>query len=230
VECAKGQLDIEVDDDFGRLFHLYDTMPERSAAAPTFDPRHSDAISGFWFLGRERESRRIVHLQAVGLINLGRRTLGDYLRDRAWLYHPYGEDVSPPHCSFPAQGAAQIRGQVCYQGELWVRPGKDGFQGLRLAQELVRFALVLAENLFAPDFMWAFVSERNARVRFPQRSGYRYTEADGVVWRNSAEEVQLREWLVWADRPNLVDLAAQERDAQVLRPIAQNREDRAAVG
>ena len=218
-----------MDDDFGRLFHLYDSLAERSAAAPTFDPRYTDTISGFWFLGRDRESRRVVHIQAVGLINLGNQTLAEYLSDRAWLYHPYGEDVSPEHCSFPASGASQIKGQVCYQGELWVRPGKEGFQGLRLAQQLVRFAIVLSESMFTPDFMWAFVSERNARVKFPQRSGYQHTEADGVIWRNAAQAVQLREWLVWADRPNLMDLAAQERDAHVLRPVAQDHENRTAV-
>jgi hypothetical protein len=192
-------------------------------------PRRPSIISGFWFLGRDRDSRRVVHIQAVGLINLGNQNLAGYLQDHAWLYHPYGEDVCPQYCSFPARGARQITGQVCYQGELWVRPGRDGFQGQGLARKLVRMAILLGYELFSPDYLWAFISERKARARFPQRWGYANCQSDGVVWRNADHEELMREWLIWSSRPELVELAAEERNADVLGRVAKHDEDRLTV-
>lgn len=225
IATPKGQVLVSVNDSFADLFRLYACVTEPQTTARIFDPAYHALDGGFWIEGIEIPSGRLVHVQALGVIDLAEQTLRDYLNDNARLYEPRDLNLRTSLSSFESYGATQIGGRTCYHGDLWVLGGRAGYQGTRLAQKLTRFAVHLAAQMYGLDSIWALVAEKKVRTGYPLRSGYRNAAPQGAVWIGTDGRVHLEEWIVWSNQRDLLRLELEERDVDVLRGLTQYGEN-----
>lgn len=215
---------IEVSEGLEGLFRLYERQAEASPSAAIFDPGHEALSGGLWVMGRDAETGLLVHVQAIGVVELGHGSLRDYLEDYTWLYQPAGRSVETSLCFFPAPELESIGGRTCYHGDLWVRGGAQGYQGIGLAERLTRMMVHIAHQRYLPDAIWALMAERNVRTRFAAKCGYLESARTAAIWMAPNHSIELQESLVWTRAAELDRLFAEERDVDVLRGIAEHDE------
>lgn len=230
MTTPKGRVVLTVHRSLADLFQLYARVEDPQPTARVFDPAAGLVSDGFWVKGVDEASGRLVHVQAVGVIDIGRRSLLDHLEDNAHLYQPLDMAVDPELSRFDALAGAKISGFTCYHGDLWVLGGRAGYQGTRLAEKATRLAVHLAYEFYAIDHIWALVAEKKIRTGYPRRSGYQNDMSGGATWIGANGAACLEEWLVWNDRDDLSRLKLGERDVDVLRGLAQYSQDLAPVG
>lgn len=216
VDTKKGSVRITVNDDLDQLFDIYDRVAEPRPTAAVFEPRRFAFLDGFWIKGTEVGSGRLMHLQAVGLVDLGDQRLSAYLQSNLDLYRPLELCLEPAACAFDSAGGRTINGLSCYHGELWVLGGRNGYQGTRLAEPLTRFAVHLAHKRFAPDYIWALMAGKKIRTRFYNRIGYARASPKGAIWTNTLGQTELEEFVVWSDQTDLAQLLSREPNRDVL--------------
>lgn len=206
-------LHLTVSDDFDALIEAAGQAVGRGPVAPAFDPRVSElgAQNGFWVLGTD-ERGRVGHLQAVRMIDTGRRTLRQHI-DAHLL------DFAPPLCAVDPDGSASeapaanaFGGRLCYHGELWLRGGAEGFRGRGLSAALTRLGIVLAYLRWSPAVTFALVSSWSIEKALTDAYGYINAEPRGAVWSIEGRTEKQEEWLVWVTPDQLgVLLEADER-------------------
>ena len=213
--CARDKgLSLAVSDDFDALLEAVRLAPQRAPVAPAFDPRENElgAQNAFWVLGTD-ERDQVSHLQAVRLVDTGRKTLKQHLKEHLL-------DYAPPSCTLDlaasgsqAAAAERFSGRLCYHGELWLRGGPDGFRGRGLSAVLTRLGIVLAYLRFAPAMTFALVSSWSIEKELTDAYGYINAEPRGAVWSIAGREKSMEEWLVWITGDELnVLLEADERN------------------
>ncbi len=215
---------IEVRNGLEGLYRLYEREAEPSPTAAVFDPRHEALSEGLWVMGSDAETGLLVHVQAIGVVELGSGSLRDYLEDYTWLYQPAGRSIETSLCFFPAPELETIGGRTCYHGDLWMRGGAQGYQGIGLAERLTRMLVHIAYQRYLPDVIWALIAKRNLRNRFAAKCGYLGSARTAAIWMAPDHSIQLQESLVWTRAAELDRLFAEERDVDVLRGIAEHDE------
>lgn len=199
---------VTIESDFEKLLAVVRRCEQRGPLTPIFDPRHSDIgpHNGFWLHGTDAYGRT-AHVQAVRCDDLGARSLADHLAERILDYRPPAEQVDPEGCCSPAPAARQLRGRLCYHGEMWIRPGGDGFRARGLLGPLNRLGVLLAHATWDPDWVWAIVAPDLVDRGLPSKSGYMHMQPKGVGWLLLPEGRRLWEWLIWSGRDDLTMLS-----------------------
>lgn len=170
-------------------------QPDRPATSLVFDPGRGVFSDSFAVLGHDRDGT-LMHTQAVGFRD-PEISLKRYIQSSFLDYRPSDYPLHALRCRMDLPEAfAFMQGSFAYQGELWMRPGRGGRQGLGLARKLTNFAMMHALERWDYDVIWAVVSEKKIRARFPQRAGYLHNNGPAFTW--SAGEQSLEEYVVWA--------------------------------
>ena len=206
-------MSLTVSDDFDALIEAARRAPGRAPVAPAFDPRVNElgAQNGFWVLGTDGQGR-VAHLQAVRLIDTGRRTLRQHIDAHLLDFAPPRCAVDPARSASEAPAATAFGGRLCYHGELWLRDGAEGFRGRGLSAVLTRLGIVLAHLRWAPSVTFALVSAWSIQKALTDDYGYINAEPRGAVWSIDGKAEQQEEWLVWVTQEELgILLEADER-------------------
>ena len=214
---ARVHLELSLCPDLGALFDLYRQAPYLTPAAPTFDPASGVISGGFWICGRRSDTGRVGHIQAFGLINLGRDRLVDHLQKHPTCYAPHTSAIMPERSHFSAEGVGGLRGRICYHGELFL--DRD-LQGGGYAARLARAGVLLALERWSLDALWAFVDHRKIRTRFYRALGYPHHTPGGAFWALD-DGGSFKEWYIWG-RPE--EMLAGEGDRHIMSLLAQSEE------
>lgn len=198
---------LTVSDDFDALIEAARRAPGRAPIAPAFDPRVCElgAQNGFWVLGTDGQGQ-VSHLQAVRLIDTGRRTLRQHLNTHLLEFAPPQCAVDPDKSASEAPTTKALGGRLCYHGELWLRGGPDGFRGRGLSAVLTRLGIVLAYLRWAPAVTFALVSAWSIEKALTDAYGYINAEPKGAVWSIEGRAEKQEEWLVWITPEQLAAL------------------------
>lgn len=214
---------LSIEEDFQKLLEVVEATKERGPLTPVFDPRFSRIApgEGFWIHGTDAGGRT-AHVQAMRLTRLGRASLADHLGKHLFDYRPPAEQVDPADCRSPAPVARRLRGRLCYHGEMWIRPGAEGFRGRGLLGPLNRLGILLAYARWNPDWVWAIVAPPLVERGLPSKSGYMHMQPKGAGWLLLPERRRLWEWIIWSGRDDLAMLAdcGPERELGAVAPPA----------
>ncbi len=191
-------LHLTVSDDFDELLEAVRRAPHRAPIAPAFDPRKCElgAQNAFWVLGTDEEGS-VGHLQAVRMIDIGRKTLKQHLEDHLYDFAPPNCRLDIAACGSEAFSTRRFGGCLCYHGELWLRGGPEGFRGRGLSAVLTRLGIVLAYLRWAPSVTFALVSSWSIEKSMTEAYGYINSEPRGAVWSIEGQTDPMEEYLVW---------------------------------
>lgn len=194
--AKKAGIELDVSTDFDFLKSFRSSQNERQAIYPTFDVEKSyiDPTNGFFIIGKNDQGE-IVHTQAMRLLDLTEYNLEEHL-----YYHRH-KYITPGTVDFsttrykPTPSMKNINGRVCYHGELWIKPGDDGYRNGTITVLVARFALTIAYMNWAPNFIFGFMYPGIACRGLAAREGYVHLEPGG--WYCSESDTTIEEWLVW---------------------------------
>jgi hypothetical protein len=205
-------LDIQFRTDFAAFGDAYRQARPNDKMTPIFDAEECDigAHNGFWLLGRDGQGE-IAFLDAARVDRLEQGSLSDHLRETFPLYRPQHMEIDPDNCRIGSPAMDDIGGVVAYHGETWLRPGPDGFRGRGLGRVIMRLGFLTVLAMWAPDYLWAFVSDASVRSGLAQTYGMNNLAPDAALWVDKEGSDELREWLLWAPRSELAALAWESR-------------------
>jgi hypothetical protein len=149
-----------------------------------FDPlKHNlNEANSVWVVGRDADNR-IMHTQALKVLDLEQRTLAEYLRRKFDAFPPSGMDIDYKRSRYrPGPGAQRIAGRVVYHGEVWMGGQPGQYRGTGLSGILGRYAFLLAMQRFAPDYVFGFMPKPVAYKGFVERQGYMHAEPGSLRW------------------------------------------------
>ncbi|TMM52991.1 hypothetical protein [Sulfitobacter sabulilitoris] len=178
--------------------------PEHILGAP-LDPQIHDmtAENAFWIIGRDATGR-IMHTQAMRMMDLGPRDLGDYLRRRFRDYPPSGVDLDLKRSRYRAgPGAQRMKGRIAYHGEFWMGGEPGEYRGSGLSCVLGRYAFLVALQMWDPDYVFGFMQKAVAFKGFAERHGYMHTEPGALRWFIKHHETPIEGFLVYMGREDL---------------------------
>ena len=180
-----------------------------------FDHRLHDlgAGKGFWIVGHNQENK-LIHTQAVRLLDLDDQTLGQYLTKNFRAFPPTGIPLDMEASNYtPGPAAHRIKGRVCYHGDVWLEGGENGYRGTGISSVLARYALASALMTWSPDYMFAFMPQVFAFKGLAEREGYMHTEPGALEWHYAETDDVLKGYMIYMDRYDLdwiVDIPVQE--------------------
>jgi hypothetical protein len=159
------------------------------------------AKNGFWIVGRDA-NQKVVHTQAMKIIDLQDAFLGEYLSKFFPDFAPPGVELDLPNSVFElSPGANRMSGTVCYHGDAWLAEGSL-YRGTGLNALLTRLAPALAYLRWNPDYVFGIVAEGFAYGGLPIREGYLHCDPDVFRWQFPDEE-SLYGFMVWNSREDL---------------------------
>ncbi len=192
-------VELEIGSDFESFQETSFLEAGKGHVAPMFDPARSNILTepGFWMKGRDR-SGRLMHTQAVKLIDLSEETLEEHLERHLNDYRPSGEHVDAAKSKILlSPSVARICGKVCYHGEIWLRGGEDGYRGSSLSAILPRMMITLALLEWSPGYIFGIVTAGNGCRGFSLRAGYNGVDQSSILWHRPGKPEQLEEWVAW---------------------------------
>lgn len=177
---------------------LAEGRPDHILGAP-FDPdRHNlDEKNAIWVVGRDMEGR-IMHTQALRMLDLGYSPLSEYLRFGFREFPPSGLDIDFERSRYRAgPGAHRISGDVCYHGEVWMGGEPGQYRGSGLSCILGRYAFLTAMQLWSPDHIIGFMPKPVAFKGFAERQGYMHAEPGCLRWFMKGSDKPLEGFMVY---------------------------------
>lgn len=204
---------VEVGDDFAKYRAYRGQQPDRGAIYPMFDVTSSyvDRRNGFWICGFD-ENGDLIHTQAVRLLDLSGVSLGAHLNDHRHKY--ITPDTTPdPDLTFYSgpEALGTITGQVCYQGDFWLRA--NGLGGPRSQGATALLSRVLFEIMVAawnPSFVFALVPKRLGAKGAHLRYGY--THCEPGRWLGPDQQVTEEDYLIWMGAKDMANMLAPSSD------------------
>lgn len=178
--------------------------PDHELGAP-FDPAFHDLNSenAIWVIGRD-ETGQIMHAQALRMLDLGYKSLSEYMRQGFREFPPSGLDIDYERSRYRAgPGASRISGRVCYHGEVWMggEPGK--YRGSGLSCVLGRYAFLTAMQLWSPDYVIGFMPRPVAFKGFAERQGYMHAEPGCLRWFVKGSDKPLEGFMVYMSNEDI---------------------------
>ncbi|XDA98774.1 hypothetical protein AB1M95_02390 [Sulfitobacter sp. LCG007] len=149
-----------------------------------FDPElhELNEDNAIWITGND-ENGKLMHTQAIRLVDIGHSPLSDYLRKGFKGYPPSGVPIDFRRSRYRAgPGAMRIKGKVCYHGEVWMGGEKGQYRGTGLSSVLGRIAFLTAMQRWAPDYVFGFMPKQVAYKGFVERQGYMHTDPGCLRW------------------------------------------------
>ncbi|MEX2408354.1 MAG: hypothetical protein WD489_04530 [Rhodovibrionaceae bacterium] len=197
---------LEIGSDFETFRNALSAHPDMPPLYPMFDPAASyvDWTNGLWILGTD-EKGEIVHTQAMRRIDMSQTTLAEHMQLHRRKYVIQGAAIDPD-LSLYAKGSAwhNIRGNVCYHGQLWLKGGPGGYRGKGMTTILPRLAMALGHMQWSPDYVFGFMTPRAACGGLSAREGYMHFEPG--IWRVPGDSKPHETWMVWMGREDLDQL------------------------
>jgi hypothetical protein len=203
---------LAVGNDFRHFRDIPLRQPVRPHVAPIFDPavQQLHPEKAFW-LTASTPAGEVVHTQAVQLLDLGGRTLGEHLTSQLGAYRPHGTKLDMSR-SLTRQTTAtsDLKGRICYHGELWIKGGKNGYRGGSLTALLPRLMLAMTMHKWQPDYIFGVMEPGAACRGLAAREGYMHLEQGSVLWHDPGSSEPFEEWIVWLGKQDIPHLLAVE--------------------
>ncbi|WP_195821708.1 hypothetical protein [Roseobacter sp. MH60115] len=200
---------VEVGDDFAKYRAYRSKQLDRGAIYPMFDVASSyiERTNGFWICGFDSDGE-LIHTQAVRLLDLSDVSLAAHLNDHRHKY--ITPDTTPdPDLTFYSGPEAldSITGQVCYQGDFWLRANGLGGPRSQGATELLsRVLFEIMVGAWNPSFVFAFVPKRLGAKGAHLRYGYTHCELGR--WLGPDQQVTEEEYLIWMGAKDMANMLA----------------------
>ncbi len=200
---------VEIGDDFTKYRAYRNQQADRNPIYPMFDVASSyiDHSNGFWVCGFN-STGELVHTQAVHLLDLSGITLGTHLDKHRHKY--ITPDTTPdPDVTFYSGPEAlnTITGQVCYQGDFWLRGlGLGGPRSQGATTLLSRLLLEIMIGAWHPNFVFALVPKKLAAKGAHLRYGYCHCEPG--QWIGPDQQVTEEDYLIWMGTKDMANLTA----------------------
>ncbi len=196
---------MKVGDDMAEYERIVEKWRPNQVIGAPFDKTHHklDRSNFFWMVGHDPEGR-IIHTQAMRLIDLGNESLGDYMRDKFREFPPVLPDLDLQRSRYRAgPGAKSMHGEVCYHGEFWIDPEGGQYRGSGLSTVLGRFAFLTATARWSPDYIFGFMAQSVAFKGFAARHGYMHAEPGALRWYREGQDVPLDGLMVYMGREDI---------------------------
>lgn len=221
---------IEIGDDFAKYQYYRSQQSDRGPIYPMFDVASSyiDHTNGFWVCGFNANGE-LVHTQAVRLLDMSHASLATHLKIHRHKYITPDTTPDPDRTFYAGPEALEmITGQVCYQGDFWLRAsGLGGPRSQGATSLLSGILLELVSSVWNPDFVFAFVPQRLGSKGAHLRYGYSHCEPGR--WIGPNQQITEEDYFIWMtarDMANLtarttqsLKLAAGPVNAQVVKPM-----------
>lgn len=170
-------------------------LPEQPVGRP-FDHRLNNfqTDSGFWIVGWN-ETGKLVHKQAVRIVDLSGLTFSQYMGKRYTDFLPHGFNLDMDNSYYnPGPAARKISGTICYHGDLWL---SSDYRGTGVVNVLARFALASALLRWLPDFVVGFMTRSLAFRGLSEREGYMHSEPGCMYLRELQDDAVMEGFMVW---------------------------------
>ncbi len=194
---------LEIGSDFEFFCSIPSQQPDRHAISPIFDPEesHVSSANAFWLIGRNT-SGEIVLTQAIKLVRVGERGLLDHLRNNLSDYRPKGDrlDIAKSQINL-TERAAELSGDLCYYGELWI---KRTYRGSCLTAVMPRLMFATAISKWSPNVVFGIMEPLAACKGLAAREGFMHLEQGGLHWWDRDTSETFEEWLVWTTRDDFI--------------------------
>nr|WP_299969736.1 hypothetical protein [uncultured Roseobacter sp.] len=200
-------IQVEVGDDFARYRAYRSQQTDRGAIYPMFDVASSyiDRTNGFWICGFDPDGE-LIHTQAVRLFDLSDASLATHLNDHRHKYITPDTTPDPDLTFFSGPEALHtISGQVCYQGDFWLRANGLGGPRSQGATELLsRILFEIMVGAWNPSFVFALVPKRLGAKGAHLRYGYTHCELGR--WLGPDQQVTEEEYLIWMGAKDMANM------------------------
>lgn len=210
---------IEIGDDFAKYRAYRSQQSDRGPIYPMFDTASSfiDHTNGFWVCGFNANAE-IVHTQAVRLLDMSHISLATHLKTHRHKYITPDTTPDPDRTFYAGPEALEtITGQVCYQGDFWLRPsGLGGPRSQGATSLLSGILLELMSSAWNPDFVFAFVPQRLGSKGAHLRYGYSHCEPGR--WIGPNQQITEEDYFIWMTARDMANLTA--RTTQSLKHAA----------
>ncbi|PWK55504.1 hypothetical protein [Silicimonas algicola] len=210
-ELEDAGMRVEVGDDFSTYRAHRTAQADRNPMYPMFDVASSyiDGSNGFWICGFD-QSGKLIHTQAVRLLDLTGVSLGNHLDVHRHKY--ITPDTTPdPDLTFYSgpDALATITGRVCYHGEFWLPArGLGGPRSQGATTLLSRILFEIMVKSWAPDYAFALVPKQLAAKGAHLRYGYSHCEPG--KWIGPDKQVTDEDHLIWMSAKDMTNALARE--------------------
>lgn len=195
----ENQITLTIGTDFTEYKAILEAeRPEQPLGAP-FDPDLVNLNSGnaFWAIARDSDNV-MMNTQAAKLINLGEKSLAEYLHKGFKEYPPTLPDVDFERSRFRATpGSNRIFGRVIYHGEFWLGGDAYKYRGTGLSTVLSRMAMYEALKRWNPDYIFGFLAQTVSLKGFGERMGYFHNEPGALRWVRKGSDKVLEGFLCY---------------------------------
>lgn len=226
-------IQIEIGDDFAKYRTYRNQQSDRGPIYPMFDVASSyiDDTNGFWICGFNT-SGELVHTQAVRLLDLSETSLAIHLGTHRHKYITPDTTPDPDRTFYAGPEALEtITGQVCYQGDFWLRAsGLGGPRSQGATSLLSGILLELMSSAWNPDFVFAFVPQRLGSKGAHLRYGYSHCEPGR--WIGPNQQITEEDYFIWMNARDMANLTARTTqslkrtvvlsDAQAVKPLRES--------
>jgi len=183
---------------------LAEGRPDHQVGAP-FDPdmHHLNESNAVWVVGRDAKNR-IMHTQALRVLDLKQQRLSEYMRRGFRQFPPSGMDIDYTRSRYrPGPGAQRIAGKVVYHGEVWMGGDPGQYRSIGLSCILGSYAFLTAMQRFAPDHVIGFMPKPVAFKGFAERQGYMHAEPGCLRWFIRGQEGPLEGFMVYMSNEDI---------------------------
>lgn len=209
-DLEEGGIHIEVGDDFAKYRSYRRKQIDRGPIYPMFDVASSyiDRTNGFWICGFN-SSGELIHTQAVRLLDLSGISLARHLNIHRHKYITPDTTPDPDLTYYSGPEALDtITGQVCYQGEFWLRAlGLGGPRSQGATSLLSRVLFEIMVGTWDPSFVFALVPKQLAAKGAHLRYGYCHCEPGR--WLGPNQQVTEEDYLIWMGANDMANALAQ---------------------
>lgn len=196
---------LKVGTDFNAYHKLMlEHRPHQPLGAP-FDPTIHKITprNAYWITGEDVDGK-IIHTQAMRLIDLKDKSLAEYLRGNFRQFPPVGVNLDLDASRYRAgPGARRITGRVSYDGEFWIDNSTDQYRGSGFSTAVNRFAFMTCLERFDPDYAFGFIAKPVAYKGFMERLGFLHNEPMAVNWKMADNEKVLEGFMVYSSNEDM---------------------------
>lgn len=213
-DLEKAGILIEIGDDFAKYRAYRSKLADRGPIYPMFDVASSyiDHTNGFWICGFN-EDGGLLHTQAARLLDLSEGSLKVHLDLHRHKYITPDSTPDPDQTFYSGPDALHfITGQVCYQGEFWLRArGLGGPRSQGVTTLLSRLMLEVAVATWNPSYVFALVPQRVAAKGAHLR--YLFNHCEPGQWIGPDQQVTEEDYLIWMEARELARTLSKTRSA-----------------
>jgi len=205
------KITIQYMSNFDDLLKTVEEIDDKDGLTPIFDVRYSDIgpENGFWLRGID-EDGKVMHVQAIRFDNLEDNNLAQHWKNDPVLYCTQGLGIDVEKSLYDtAPAASEIKGAVCYHGELWV---EKSYRRIRLGSKLANLAMLMALARYNPEYIYCLIVPKVIRTGLSVRNGYLHMHPQGIRWHIPEKNDPYDEYLVWMTGQELANLMCRPQE------------------